>query len=202
MLASCSVFAPQADQSRFFLIVPVEPSSASRPSPATGAIDGPTIGLGPVTIPSYLDRPEVVTRLSDTEFAISDSDRWGEPLESNVSRVLMQDLSRELPSAEFVPFPWPRKTQIDYKLAVKFLRLEKSANGQVEVEAAWTIRRGLDDGLIQRGTTNAHASAGADQRSASAALSQGIAQISEQIAQALENQRQSRADARAGTPVY
>jgi uncharacterized lipoprotein YmbA len=180
----------------------VEPSSASSASVAASATDDLTIGLGPITIPSYLDRLEVVTRLSDTEFAISDTDRWGEALDSNVRRVLAQDLSSELPNAEFVPFPWPRKTQVDYKVAVAFSRLEKSASGQVEVEAAWTIRRGLDNGLIHRGTTNADASAGADQRSASAALSRGIAQISQQIAQALQNQPQSRADATAHASVY
>jgi uncharacterized lipoprotein YmbA len=72
--------------------------------------------LGPISVLRYLDRPEVVTRLTDTEFSVSETDRWGKPLDTSVSRVLTQDRSSELPRLEIVPFPWSKKTQIDYRV--------------------------------------------------------------------------------------
>jgi uncharacterized protein len=40
--------------SRFYLLNPLP---ASESIPATGAAQGPVIGVGPVTLPKYLDRP-------------------------------------------------------------------------------------------------------------------------------------------------
>ena len=158
-----------------------------------------TVGLGPIDIPRYLDRPEVVTRLSNTEFSVSDNDRWGEPLNTSVLRVLSQDLSGDLPGLQVVPFPWSRKIKIDYRVAVDFQRLERTADGKANVQAVWTLRTGVDNKLVQNGTTTASEPAGVDQRSASAALSLGIAQVSRSIAQALQSQSQLRAFAQKQT---
>ena len=38
------------------------------------------IGVGPVKLPLYLDRPHIVTRTSTNEFDSSGFDRWAEPL--------------------------------------------------------------------------------------------------------------------------
>jgi uncharacterized lipoprotein YmbA len=133
-----------------------------------------------------------VTRLSDTEFSVSANDRWGESLETGVSRVLSQNLSSDLPGLQVVPFPWSRKTEIDYKITVEFQHLERTADGTADVQAIWTVRSGADNKVVDNGTTTASEPAGSDQRSASAALSDGIAQVSREIAQALQSQAQQR----------
>ncbi|MGH7439860.1 MAG: PqiC family protein, partial [Polyangiaceae bacterium] len=45
----------------------------------------------------YLDRPEIVRGIVDHRIAIADTDRWGEPLDAMVARVLAQDLEQRLP---------------------------------------------------------------------------------------------------------
>jgi uncharacterized protein len=182
--AGCSILAPQKDRSRYFVLTSRTDSSAPLSSAMTGG-QSLVIGLGPVTIPRYLDRPELVTRVSDSELRISETDRWGEPLQTNVSTVLAQDLSSQLPGVQIVAFPWSRKTPLDYEVAVDFPRLEKTADGQTEVEAVWTIRSANDGKVIQAGTATASAPAAKDQKSATDALSDGIAQVSRKLAQAL-----------------
>jgi uncharacterized protein len=184
----CSVLAPQTDRSRYFVLSPSAGSDSISQSREPRATRPLMIGLGPITIPNYLNRPEVVTRLSDTEFAVSDTDRWGEPLEANLSRVLSQDLTTDLPGLQVTPFPWSRRAQLDYRISVDFRHLERTADGNAEVEAQWTVRTSVENKLVDSGTTTISLPAGNDPRSASASLSQGIARVSLEIAQALQKQ--------------
>jgi uncharacterized lipoprotein YmbA len=38
-----------------------------------------TIGVGPVHLPEYLDRPEIVTRINPNELKLAEFDIWAEP---------------------------------------------------------------------------------------------------------------------------
>jgi uncharacterized lipoprotein YmbA len=188
MAGGCSVLPPQEDRARFFALTPAAGSGRVNSAPAQSGNRALTVGLGPITIPRYLDRPEVVTRLSDTEFSVSDTDRWAEPLGVNVSSVIKQDLAAaEYPAFQIVSFPWSSKTHIDYRVSVDFHRLERTADGRAEVQATWIVRT-PDGKTLQTGNTSATAAAGNDQAPASAALSRGVAQVSGDIAQALAKQ--------------
>lgn len=193
-VGGCSVMAPQRDSSRFFVLTPSMNSHNFVPAGMSRATHDLSVGLGPITIPGYLDRPEVVTRISQTQLSVSDNDRWAEPLSASVTSVLAQDLSTELPGLRIVPFPWPKATRIRYSVSVKFLHLEGTSNEKVDVQATWTIRTGTTHRLVQRGTTSVSRPAGADQSSASAALSEGVAQVARDIAQALAQQPQHETD--------
>ncbi|HEX5606452.1 MAG TPA: PqiC family protein, partial [Candidatus Binatia bacterium] len=65
-----------------------------------------SLGIGPIKIPRYLDREQLVTRISQNRFAIAENDRWAEPLEENFSRVLSENLSILLQIDRVAAFPW------------------------------------------------------------------------------------------------
>jgi uncharacterized lipoprotein YmbA len=182
LLGGCTVLAPQKDETRFFVLMPVQEDAA----PVSAAASQPlTIGLGPITIPPYVNRPEVVTRMSDSELKVSDTDRWGEHLESNVERVLRSDLSGQLGTQQIISYPWPIKTRIDYAVSVTFQRFERTADGHVVIQANWTIRNGEDEKIVQTGATSINEPSGPDDASAAQALSRGLAQVSRDIAQVI-----------------
>ena len=52
-----------------------------------------SLGVGPVRLPGYLDRREIVTRVAQSRFDVSENDRWAEPLDENFTHVLAQNLS-------------------------------------------------------------------------------------------------------------
>jgi uncharacterized protein len=184
VVAGCTVLAPQKDETRFFVLMPVQDGAGSIPA-RSGASQPLTIGLGPITIPAYVNRPEVVTRMSNSELKVSDTDRWGEHLDTNVARVLGSDLGGELGTQQVVSYPWPVKNPVDYAVSVTFQRFERTADDHVVIYANWTVRNGADEKIIQTGTTSINDPSGPDNASAAQALSRGLAQVSREIAQVI-----------------
>ena len=48
----------------------------------------PTIGIGPVTIPEYLNRTEIVLANDDNRLQMQDYDRWAERMDEGITRVV------------------------------------------------------------------------------------------------------------------
>src|SRR5690348_15866397 len=57
---------------------------------------GSLIGVIPVTVPDYLDRPEIVTRSSSNESTVTYSWHWAERLSTNASGIVVENLSQML----------------------------------------------------------------------------------------------------------
>ena len=64
-----------------------------------------TISVDEVTIPSYLDRPQIVIRQNATQADIHEYERWLEPLDSMMRRVLAADLSARLGTGHVLDRP-------------------------------------------------------------------------------------------------
>lgn len=135
-LAGCTILQPQRDTSRFFTL------SAVADAGDGPAVDGVALGLGPVRVPAYLDRPELATRVATSEVVFSPKDRWAEPLSTSLRRVLARNLSAILGTEEVLTFPWPVGSRVDWSVAVDIARFERIPAGQVEVAAHWVVREG------------------------------------------------------------
>src|SRR5262245_30875047 len=86
-LAGCAALSPQADRTKYFLLRPL---AVPERQPTSGGFDQ-SVGIGPVVIPDHLERG-LVTRVNRDEIAISDTDRWAEPLHQSLTRALRQNL--------------------------------------------------------------------------------------------------------------
>jgi uncharacterized lipoprotein YmbA len=64
-----------------------------------------------VSLPDYLDRPEIVTRTGDYGVRLGELDKWAEPLEPMFLRLLAERLRRETGSREVVLLPSRRETE-------------------------------------------------------------------------------------------
>lgn len=71
--------------------------SASTPA-AVGRTSGLSVTVGPVSLPGYIDRPEVVFQSGPNEFKLPSNARWIGSLQENISRVLAANLGQELHS--------------------------------------------------------------------------------------------------------
>lgn len=97
------------------------------------------VAVGPVDIPAYLDRPQMVTRPSPDTLRFAEYDRWAEPLDKNLARVLADDLSARLGDAHVCVFPWPDSVPVRYQVRLTIVHLEKIAGGKVVLDASWSV---------------------------------------------------------------
>jgi len=179
-LAACSILSPRPDTSRFFTLSAVA-DGATAPS-----ADSIAVGLGPVRVPGYLDRPELATRVASTELAFSPRDRWAEPLGSSLRRVLAQNLSTLLGTEDVAMFPWPVGTRIDWAVTVDFLRFDRTPEGEVEVAARWIVREGAGGHIrLARETHHTERAAGDDTPAVVEAWNKAVAALSGDIAEGL-----------------
>jgi uncharacterized lipoprotein YmbA len=167
--------------SRFYLL-----SALANPeiaSPGTSGQQGPTIGVGPVTLPRYVDRPQIVTRTSPYEIKLAEFDRWAEALDTNFSRVLAENLSLLLPAARVVMSPWSRATPIDYQITVDVNHFLSQVGGDSLLIADWTLFKGEGQDVLTSGRSRFSASpSGQDYAAIVAAMSQTVASLSREIA--------------------
>ncbi len=102
---------------------------------------GPRIGLGPVTLPDYLDRPQIVTRATSSRLELSNSHRWAEPLTASFTRTLLANLERELPDANIVVHPWRSSLTITRQVQVEITRFDGDADGAFHLSARWSVSK-------------------------------------------------------------
>jgi uncharacterized protein len=98
-----------------------------------------TIGVGPVKIPAYLDRPEITTRSAPDSLQFAEFDKWAEPLEKNLTRVIAENLATLLSTDRIGVFPWLNSAQVQYQVTVDITQLERMPDGKVILAARWNI---------------------------------------------------------------
>jgi uncharacterized lipoprotein YmbA len=129
--------------------------SASETVPATVAAQSPVVGVGPITLPKYLDRPQIVTRASRNQLALGEFDRWAEPLQDNVARVLAEHLARLIPTDHILLHPWTRSATVDYQVSMEVLQFDGWLGGESTLLALWNILDGAELPLLsQRASLN------------------------------------------------
>jgi len=98
-----------------------------------------TIGVGPVKIPAYLDRPQMATRSGPDSLQFAEFDRWAEPLDKNLARVIAENLAILLSTNRVGVFPWLNSAQVQYQVTVDITQLERMPDGKVILAARWNI---------------------------------------------------------------
>ncbi len=117
--------------------------SALRSTPVgvdNSLISDAVIGIGPISLPEYLDRPQMIVRLGANQLQLSDSNRWIEPLTENIPHVLRENLSDLLHTEQLLLYPWNRDTIVSYQLVIDLIRFEGDGFDKGYLEAIWSIR--------------------------------------------------------------
>jgi len=180
MLLGCATTPP----SRFYVLTP---QSQAGPEPPVADL---TLGVGPVRLVPYLERPQIVARERDNRLKVEEFERWGGTLESSVTWVMAENLSRSLDTDAVVAFPWERAVTPDYQVAIDVRQLDASDDGQVRLIAQWRILG--DDGrrLYTIGRSDIREPLiDEDFEHQVAAQSRALARMSDEIAAALRGLR-------------
>lgn len=175
LATGCSTPPP----SRFYTL------AATATSASTSQQSTLVIAVGPVTIPSVVDRPEFVVSTSPNEVRLDDFNRWASPLQDGLSRAVAENLVTLIGTPRVVGFPQTLATEPDYRVAIEVRTFESTPGKSALLEAVWTVRR-AKDGKTQTGRTSARETLSESGYDAlAAAHSRAVARMSEDIAAAL-----------------
>ena len=176
--------------SRFYVLTPL-PSSERLPQ-IVGDQRDLAIGIGPVALPRYLDRPEVVTHASQNQLNLAKFDQWAEPLQGNFTRVLAENIANLLSTDRIAIDTWPRSTQPAYQVVVNVTRFEGKMGGNSFLTARWSIlaEDGQEELMMSKSSFNVPADT-QEYEAMVAAMSRALGELSRDIAVALRAIAQS-----------
>jgi uncharacterized lipoprotein YmbA len=141
-LASLCVAAcirPQQNPWRFYTLSALPRAEQTVTNGSTGQLPR-AIGVGPIHLPEYLDQDEIVHRISQNRLALSDNDRWAEPLADNVANVLAENLSMLLQTVDVTVRRWPDPQRPSHQLEIEVLRFEADTTGTAHLDARYFLR--------------------------------------------------------------
>ncbi len=108
--------------------------TASGPVPSGGGIG---IGVGPVSLAEYLDRPNLVVQKGANQLAIAEDHRWAGDLSASIARVTAANLGRALKTGNIRTYPWLRDDEIRYQVTLDIRQLHSEADGYAVIEVGW-----------------------------------------------------------------
>lgn len=148
------------------------------------------IEVGPVKIPGYLDRPQIVTEDKNKMLKFAQFDRWGEPLNSGLAQVITLNLAQALPGASLHVFPYDSSIPFKYQLILDVVQLESELDKDLFFVVQWSIIDAPKNKMLLtkksefRQPINPH-----DYTGLTAALSTACVSLSAEIAEALAKQQ-------------
>jgi uncharacterized lipoprotein YmbA len=168
--------------SKFYLLHPLQEAAIEKQS-----AHPLSIGVGPVNLPDYLDRQQIVIRINPGEVRLAEFERWAEPLKENFSRVLGENLSQLLTTDRIAIFPWTGAPHIDYRVIVEVLRFDGAPGNAVQLSARWSVIE--EEGkktLIEKKSEITIPAEGQEFGGLVAAQSKAVAALSQEIAAAVK----------------
>lgn len=170
----------------FYTLTAMTPE-ATAPTTAPHAV-----AVGPVTLPELIDRPQLVIRVAANRVEILETHRWAESLQSEIPRVLAENLARLLRPARVSAYQQNASRDAEYRVLVDIQRFESIPGDGVTIEALWSVRRTAIGAAPKNGRSLVREPVrGMGYDALTAAHSRALAAISNDIAQAMRSEQTS-----------
>ncbi len=127
---------PNTPNPRFYTLKPISENQGVEKFNITPNI---IMAVGPVRIPEYLKRPQIVTWDKNGMLTFAQLDRWGEPLDIAFSRLISSNLMVLLNGVNMESYPWNIAVPVKYQVAVDFMQLESELDKDLFFVTQWSI---------------------------------------------------------------
>lgn len=180
-LGGCASSPP----SDFYLLTPMAGtearSSISAPSAPLSLV------VGPVKIPEYLNRAQIVTRAGPNRLDVNEFNRWGGSFTPNLSRVMAQNLSFILGTDDVFVFPADDAIDPRYRVILSFTRFDGTLGESVVLDSRWIITGSQRRKQLATGRSAVReATQGSDYDAYVAAQSRALETLSQEIAEKIK----------------
>lgn len=181
LLSGCKAMSPPV---AFYTLSAMSGPPSSRIT--SGAKPGIAIGVGPLTIPRILDRPQVVTRVSANRIQVAEFNRWAGAIGEEVLRVLADNLSLLLDTQRVAAYPWERHFVPDYQIFLDIHQFDGTMGQKAVLRVTWTVTAGeTAKPLVTHRSLIEEKMSGADYETMVAAKSRAVYALSLEIAEAI-----------------
>ncbi len=109
----------------------------------------PFIGVGPITLPDYLQEDHVIAQRDGSKLSLASYARWAEPLRDGIARVLLLSLASGLDTQHVQHFPWRRDQQPDLAVKVEVIAMDAS-DSNARLIAQWNVQKTADGTTVLR----------------------------------------------------
>jgi uncharacterized lipoprotein YmbA len=180
-LLSSGCLVGRSREARTFVLDPLAARGAAPPAAAPAAV----VGVAKVSVPGWIDRPQVTARGPAGEILTDDFARWGEPIAKGVQRVLAENLAALLPDRRVVTTPFATGEAVDHRLEVTLVEAARQADGSVLLEARWDVLAAGGEVLLRRRSSHRAEGTAPGAAGAVAGASEALAALSREIAEAV-----------------
>jgi len=183
LAVSLSACAGKSASSKFYVLSPLPQSKLSEAG-------GKTIGVFPVAMPDYLDRPQIVTRVSENEIKLDEFSRWAEPLQENFYTVLVDNLSTLLNSERIIKTAQNLGIHVPLQVGVEVVQFDGVLGGDVVLNVRWGLFETESKKVVlSKRSLFKEPTSAATYEALVAAQSRAVAALSREIAESIKTRK-------------
>ncbi|MDQ7832507.1 MAG: PqiC family protein [Desulfovibrionaceae bacterium] len=181
LVAGCGKSPP----TRFYSLTAIPAAVEGAGAPPANAGACPSLGIGPVEFPAYLDRSQIVTTGQGTVMHLAEFDQWIEPVRNNFERILMENLSGMVCAGPLVSSPWPSGMRPERQVTIQVRRFDGTLGGQAVLRADWAVLDARGEVMLWRSSQLTEAVQGPEYAALADAQSRLAAALARDIAAGL-----------------
>jgi uncharacterized lipoprotein YmbA len=166
---------------RFYVL-----SSSATPAPAASGLPY-RVGVGPVTVPAAVDRPQIVLRVGANRVTLQEQSRWAEPLKESIPRVVAGNLAMLLGDAQVATDSQNTAAAADCRVVLDIQRFDSVLGESATLEVLWTVTFMSGSAATSGRVLIREPAGGPDFDAIVAAHSRALAALSRDIATAIRN---------------
>jgi uncharacterized protein len=153
--------------------------------PEQGRSSDISISVGPVTLAEIVDRPQLVVQVAAHRVAILEQQRWAEPLDQEILRVMTLNLKRHLGTAKVSDHPQSAGADKATRVALDVQRFDAIAGKEVNIEVVWSVSRATGGDPVGGRSVVTESVSSPEYDAIVAAQSRALARVSRDIAGAI-----------------
>lgn len=96
--------------------------------------------VGPVSLPTLIDQPELVVQDGANSVKLYSHQRWAGSLKNDVERVVASNLTQELSTPHVWSYSQSLQTQFNYQVFLDVQSLESQLGREVTLDVVWAIK--------------------------------------------------------------
>ena len=168
--------------------------------PSIGASSDLIIGVGPIEVSDFLERPQIATHGGTNRLEIDELNRWAEPLDRAVIRVMALNLAALLGTQKITGFPWRRDDRPDVAIRIAILTLDHR-QGQAVLGVRWVLVDIASEQLVHQELKRYDQPSSKDPGLLAAAYSDLLAELAADIVNQIRTAKKATAPAQASASM-